>query len=195
MKGMKLFSALLCGAVLTGCGSSNAKSQDSEEKAEEAGSKVLVAYFSATGTTKAVAEKLAKDANATLFEIEPVQPYSEADLNWKDEKSRSSVEMKDKENSRPEIKNKVPDFEKYDVVFVGFPIWWYTCPTIINSFLESYDWKGKTIIPFATSGGSPIEPCIADMEKSAPGATIKDAKLLNNESDTAIQTWEESVLK
>lgn len=116
-------------------------------------SKILVAYFSASGVTKNAAEKLAKAANADLFEIKPVRPYTDADLNWMDKKSRSTVEMNDL-SSRPEIANKCENMGSYDVVFVGFPIWWYVEPRIIDTFLESYDFSGKTVIPFATSGGS-----------------------------------------
>ncbi len=115
--------------------------------------KKLVAYFSASGVTKRYAETLAKAADADLFEIKPSVPYTNDDLDWKNSKSRSSVEMKNPD-SRPEIAEKLSNMDEYDTVFVGFPIWWYVAPTIINTFLESYDFSGKTIIPFATSGGS-----------------------------------------
>jgi len=117
--------------------------------------KKLVAYFSASGVTKAVAEALAKAARADLYEIKPEIPYTKADLDWKNDQSRSSVEMKDPA-SRPRIADKVESMEEYDVVFVGFPIWWYIAPTIIDTFLEGYDFSHKTIIPFATSGGSDL---------------------------------------
>ena len=116
-------------------------------------SKKLVAYFSASGTTKKAAERLAKATGADLFEIKPKVPYSSADLNWMDKKSRSSVEMSDP-SSRPEIAEKIPNLADYDTVFLGFPIWWYVAPRIINTFVESYDFTGKTLVPFATSGGS-----------------------------------------
>lgn len=115
--------------------------------------KKLVAYFSASGVTKAVAERLAKESGADLFEIIPKQPYNEADLDWMDKKSRSSIEMNNPA-SRPEIAEKLLNMDEYDTVFIGFPIWWYVAPTIINTFIESYDFSEKTIIPFATSGGS-----------------------------------------
>lgn len=115
--------------------------------------KMLVAYFSASGVTAKAAKKLAEVAGADLFEIRPAVPYTSADLNWMDKKSRSSVEMNDPA-FRPAIAGKMEGMEQYDVVFVGFPIWWYVAPTIINTFLESYDFSGKTIVPFATSGGS-----------------------------------------
>ena len=115
--------------------------------------KILVAYFSASGVTAKAAWKLAEAAGADLYEIKPEVPYTSADLNWMDKKSRSSMEMNDL-SSRPAIADHLADMEKYDVIFVGFPIWWYVAPTIINTFLESYDFSRKTIIPFATSGGS-----------------------------------------
>lgn len=117
------------------------------------GKSFLVAYFSCSGVTKTVANSIAQVVNADVFEIVPKVPYTEADLNWKDENSRSSVEMKDL-SSRPEIQGEVADMSQYDVVFVGFPIWWYVAPRIIETFLESYDFSGKTIVPFCTSGGS-----------------------------------------
>ena len=115
--------------------------------------KKIVAYFSASGVTKAVAEALAEAAQADIFEIKPKTLYTKADLDWRNEKSRSSVEMKDPA-SRPQIAGMVENMEEYDVVYVGFPIWWYKAPTIINTFLESYDFSIKTIVPFATSGSS-----------------------------------------
>ena len=116
-------------------------------------SKTLVAYFSASGVTAKLAKSLAQVTGADLHEIQPAEPYSSADLDWTNKKSRSSVEMNDP-SYRPAIGNQVADMEQYDTVFVGFPIWWYVAPTIINTFLESYDFSGKTVIPFATSGGS-----------------------------------------
>lgn len=117
--------------------------------------KVLVAYFSCSGVTKKLAQTLAGVVKGDLYEITPAQPYTAADLNWQDKSSRSSVEMRDK-SSRPAISGSVKDFAQYDTVFVGFPIWWYVAPTIINTFLESEDFTGKTVIPFATSGGSGV---------------------------------------
>lgn len=117
--------------------------------------KVLVAYFSCSGVTKKLAQTLAGVVKGDLYEITPAQPYTAADLNWQDKNSRSSVEMRDK-SSRPAISGNVKDFAQYDTVFVGFPIWWYVAPTIINTFLESEDFSGKTVIPFATSGGSGV---------------------------------------
>ena len=151
--------------------------------------KKLVAYFSASGTTKRVAQRLAKVADADLFEIVPKVPYTDADLNWMDKKSRTSIEMADKK-SRPAIQHKDLDTSKYDLIFLGFPIWWYVAPTIINTFLESYDFAGKTIILFATSGGSGFGKTVQSLLPSAPTATIKEGKILNgNPSEAAISAW------
>ena len=132
-------------------------------------SKKLVAYFSASGTTKKVAERLAKAAGADLFEIKPTIPYTSADLNWMDKESRSSVEMNDPD-SRPEIAETIPDMADYDTVFIEFPIWWYVAPHIIHTFLESYDFTGKTLVPFATSGGSGMGKTVDELRKLCPNA-------------------------
>lgn len=140
-------------------------------------SKKLVAYFSASGITKKAAEKLAKEQAADLFEIRPVQPYTDADLNWNNSQSRSSVEMKDS-SSRVEIAARVPDMAGYDEIFLGFPIWWGVAPHIINSFLEDYDLTGKTITPFATSGGSGYGRSNEELKPSAPGAVWNPGKMI-----------------
>lgn len=139
--------------------------------------KKLVAYFSASGVTKRAAEKLAKEQGADLFEIRPVQPYTDADLNWMDKKSRSTLEMKDK-SSHVEIAEKVENMDQYDEIFVGFPIWWGVAPHIVNSFLEQYDLSGKTISPFATSGGSGFGRSNKELEPSAPGAKFNPGRML-----------------
>ena len=158
-------------------------------------SKKLVAYFSASGTTKKAAERLAKAAGADLFEIRPAIPYTSADLNWMDKKSRSSVEMNDPD-SRPEIAETMPNMADYDTVFIGFPIWWYVAPTIINTFLESGDFSGKKIVLFATSGGSGFGKTVANLKDSAPGATIVEGKLLNGTQSVAgLKSWVDSILK
>lgn len=155
--------------------------------------KILVAYFSASGVTAQAAKKLAQAAQADLYEIRPEVPYTQADLNWMDKKSRSSVEMNDK-TSRPAIADRVADMEKYDTVFVGFPIWWYVAPTIINTFLESYDFSGKTIIPFATSGGSGMGSTNENLQPSCPGATLIQGKMLNGRlSEGELKKWVESM--
>lgn len=152
-------------------------------------SKVLVAYFSASGVTKNAAEKLAKAANADLFEIKPVRPYTDADLNWTDKKSRSTIEMNDL-SSRPEIANKCENMGSYDVVFVGFPIWWYVEPRIIDTFLESYDFSGKRVIPFATSGGSGLGKTAENFKKIlGANVTVKDGKMLTRASETVVSDW------
>ena len=151
-------------------------------------SKKLVAYFSASGTTKTAAERLAKAAGADLFEIRPAIPYTSADLNWMDKKSRSSVEMNDPD-SRPEIAETMPNMADYDTVFIGFPIWWYVAPHIIHTFLESYDFSGKTLVPFATSGGSGMGRTVDELRKLFPNADWKTGKVVNGVSDQALAAW------
>ena len=140
--------------------------------------KILVTYFSASGVTAKVAEKLAKAAKADLFEIKPEVPYSSADLDWTNKKSRSSVEMADK-TSRVAMSDKVENMAQYDTVFVGFPIWWGVAPHIVNSFLEAYDFSGKTIHLFATSGGSGMGRSMEELKASAPGAVWGAEKKLS----------------
>ena len=153
--------------------------------------KVLVAYFSASGVTAKVANKLSKAVGADLFEIKPAQPYTSADLDWTDKKSRSSVEMNDR-NTRPAIANKVADMSKYDVVFVGFPIWWYREPSIIDTFMESYDFSGKQVVPFATSGGSGMGDSGSIMQKLAPKAKVDSGKRFSSGvSEADLKTWAE----
>ena len=156
-------------------------------------SKKLVAYFSASGVTGTVAKKLAEATGADLYEIKPAVPYTNADLNWNNSASRSSVEMKDK-SSRPAVADKNAKLDGVDVVFLGFPIWWYVAPTIINTFLESYDFSGKTIILFATSGGSGFGQAAAGLKPSAPGAAIREGKLFNRRvSVEELKKWAESL--
>jgi flavodoxin len=147
-------------------------------------SKKLVAYFSASGTTANVAKSLASAAGADLYEIRPAVPYTRADLNWMDKQSRSSVEMRDK-SSRPALADNNANIAEYDTIFVGFPIWWYVAPTIINSFLEAYDFSGKKIVLFATSGGSGFGKAVAGLRTSAPKATIVEGSLLNGRPNEA----------
>ncbi|WP_297199961.1 flavodoxin [uncultured Flavonifractor sp.] len=149
----------------------------------------LVAYFSASGTTAKAAKALAKAAGAELYEIKPAISYTSADLNWMDKRSRSSVEMNDKQ-SRPALADTDAPVAGYDVIFLGFPIWWYTAPTIINTFLESYDFSGKTIVLFATSGGSGLGKSAAGLRASVPGARIVDGRLLNGRLNAdELKTW------
>ena len=155
--------------------------------------KILVAYFSASGVTAKAAKALAEAAGADLYEIKPEKPYTREDLNWNDKKSRSSVEMNDK-TSRPAIEGKVADMARYQTVFVGFPIWWYVAPTIINTFLESYDFSGKTVVPFATSGGSGMGKTNTGLAPSCPGAVLLDGKMLNGmQSQAVLKAWVESL--
>ena len=153
-------------------------------------SKNLVAFFSASGVTENVAKLLAVAANADLFQINPEVSYTKADLNWQDENSRSSVEMKNK-SSRPAIAEGNAKVEEYDVIFLGFPIWWYVAPTIINTFLESYNFAGKTIILFATSGSSGFGETVAGLKGSVDSTTvIKEGKILNgSQSVDSIKEW------
>jgi flavodoxin len=151
--------------------------------------KTLVAYFSATRTTERVASKIAQAANAELFEIEPVQHYIAADLNWNDRSSRSSIEMND-DACRPAIAASVDDMARYDTVFVGFPVWWYVEPRIIDTFLEAYDFVGKTIVPFATSGGSGLGQAPERMQRLAAGATVlPGCRLSSAASQAEIDSW------
>ena len=166
----------------------SACSQKKENKEMDRESKVLVAYFSATGVTEGVAQQLAEVTGGTLHEIKPAQPYTDADLDWRNEQSRSSVEMKDK-SSRPAITDKLTNMQDYDVIYVGFPIWWYTCPTIINTFMEAYDFKGKTVIPFATSGGSTIDKACEDLKAAYPDVNWKEGKLLNRATKKDLEDW------
>lgn len=153
----------------------------------------LVAYFSATGTTAKAAKALAKAAGADLYEIRPAVPYTSADLNWTDKGSRSSVEMNDK-HFRPALADTDASIAGHDVIFLGFPIWWYVAPTIINTFLESYDFTGKTVVLFATSGGSGLGRSAAGLRPSAPGARIVDGRLLNGRlSENELKSWIEKM--
>lgn len=147
-------------------------------------SKKLVAYFSASGTTAGVAKNLARAAEADLYEIRPATPYTRADLNWTDKQSRSSVEMRNK-NSRPALADADANIADYDTIFIGFPIWWYVAPTIINSFLEAYDFSGKKIVLFATSGGSGFGKAVESLQVSAPKATIVEGAILNGRPNEA----------
>lgn len=184
-----LLAVSLSACIPARCAPTRSLSQKKTETTME--QKVLVAYFSASGTTKAVALQLAEVAGADLHEIKPEQPYTDADLDWNDKQSRSSVEMQDK-HSRPAITAKLQNMNDYDVVYVGFPIWWYTCPTIINTFMEAYDFQGKTLIPFATSGGSSIKKACADLKASYPNLNWKEGKLLNRASKAELQKWVDS---
>ena len=155
--------------------------------------KTLVAYFSCTGTTRRAAQALAAAVDADVYEIRPQIPYTPADLDWRNKKSRSSVEMNDP-GFRPALADKNAAIDAYNTIFVGFPIWWYVAPTIINTFLETYDFSGKRIILFATSGGSGFGKTVANLKDSAPGAMIVEGKLLNGtQSIAGLKSWVDSI--
>ena len=153
----------------------------------------LVAYFSATGTTAKAAKALANAVGGELYEIKPAVPYTSADLNWMDKGSRSSVEMKDA-HSRPALADTDAPVAGHDVIFLGFPVWWYVAPTILNTFLEAYDFTGKTIVLFATSGGSGLGKSAAGLQASAPGAKIVDGRMFNGRLNEAeLKAWVEGL--
>ena len=177
-----MMMATLLTMSLSACTQANKANDNKEMK------KILVAYFSASGVTKGVAQQLAEVTGGTLHEIKPEQPYTESDLDWRDKQSRSTIEMQDK-SSRPAITDKLKNMQDYDVIYVGFPIWWYTCPTIINTFMEAYDFIGKTVIPFATSGGSSIKKACEDLKVTYPDVNWKEGKLLNGASKKDLEDW------
>lgn len=156
-------------------------------------SKKLVAYFSASGVTAKLAKRLADAVDADIFEIKPEKPYTTADLDWTNKKSRSSVEMSDK-SFRPAVAEKLDNIAYYDTIYVGFPIWWYVAPTIINTFLEQYDLTGKTIIPFATSGTSLMGKTNSELAPSCKGAILKEGKRFEaNADETELKNWADSI--
>lgn len=155
--------------------------------------KTLVAYFSASGVTAKLAKGLAEIARADLYEIQPAQPYTNADLDWTNKKSRSSTEMNNPD-SRPVISSEVENIEQYDIVFVGFPIWWYVAPTIINTFLETYDFSGKTVIPFATSGGSGMGKTDSVLKKCCSASTKwRPGKCFGSADKAMLKSWVDSL--
>ena len=167
------------------CGQSGKKS---DKNAETTDSKTLVAYFSATGTTEAIAKTLAGVTGGTLYEIKPEVKYTAEDLDWTVKTSRSTLEMQDK-TSRPAIVKDLADASKYETIYIGFPVWWYTAPTIINTFLEAYDFSGKTVIFFATSGGSTIDKANEEFKAAYPKINWKAGQTLNGASEEDIKTW------
>ena len=173
--------AMLTVFAASACSQSN-KNNTMEKK------KVLVVYFSATGNTEQVAMNLAKIVDADICEIIPLQPYTSADLDWHNSHSRSSVEMNNSE-SRPDIKPIEPDLKNYDCIFLGYPIWWDLAPRVVNTFIESNDLTGKTVIPFATSGGSSIEESVAALQRLYQEINWQSGKLLNHLSENDIKTW------
>lgn len=156
--------------------------------AQQGANKVLVVYFSASGTTAAAAAKLAEATGGELLEIEPEKRYTAADLDWRNEQSRCYVEMHDLKY-RPAIKKTEVKMSDYDTVYIGFPIWWNIAPTIVNTFIEAHDLKGKTVVPFATSGGSTIDNSVKELKKAYPAIDWQEGKLLNRMDVTAIREW------
>lgn len=177
--------------VLSACGQ-NKKNEQTQNTQEEKQMKTLVAYFSATGTTKALAEKLAAVTGGDLYEIKPEVAYTAEDLDWTVKTSRSSVEMADK-NSRPAIVKDLENAGDYGTIYIGFPVWWYTAPTIINTFLETYDFSRKNVVFFATSGGSTVDKANAQFKEQYPAIKWTAGKVLNRATDEDVKAWVESL--
>ncbi|MBR6181341.1 MAG: NAD(P)H-dependent oxidoreductase [Prevotella sp.] len=192
MKKILFIMAAVLAIGLAACSQGNKGKENKENTENKDTKKTLVAYFSASGVTKGVAQQLAEVTGADLHEIKPEQPYTEADLDWHNKQSRSSVEMQDK-SSRPAITGKLENMADYEVIYVGFPIWWYTCPTIVNTFMEAYDFKGKTVIPFATSGGSNIDKACEDLKAAYPDVNWKEGKLLNGITKKDLEDWVKAI--
>ena len=177
--------------VIASCGQ-NKKTEQTQNNQEEKQMKTLVAFFSATGTTKALAEKVAAVTGGDLYEIKPEVPYTSADLDWRVKTSRSSVEMADKA-SRPAIVKDLENAGDYGTIYIGFPVWWYTAPTIINTFLETYDFSGKNVVFFATSGGSTVDKANAQFKEQYPAIKWTAGKVLNRATDEDVKAWVESL--
>ena len=180
---MKRFFTLITAALfalvgMTACGQKPQQINSSTNQQSNNMKKTLIVYFSATGNTKAAAQKLANEFNADLCEITPEVPYTDADLNWRDKNSRSTLEMKDK-SSRPAIQGKCENIADYDTVWIGFPVWWYTAPTIVNTFIEAHDLSGKVLNVFATSGGSGVKDSYNDLKKAYPQYQWGESRLMN----------------
>ena len=185
----KLFTAMLLtvAMLLTACGGDSAKSEG--QSAEAAKNTTLVAYFSCTGTTKTLAQNAALVLNADLFEIKPKVPYTAEDLDWHNEASRSTVEMKD-DSIRPEIDGTIENFAQYDTVVLAYPIWWHQAPRIIDTFVESYDWSGKKVIPICTSGGSDIGTSASYIANLAKSGNWQDGHCFFNQTEAGdVQEW------
>ena len=201
MKRILLTITAVC-LVAVACGNNGKKADNActntdspaaaTETQNENNMKTLVAYFSATGTTEALAKQLAEVTGGTLYEIKPEVPYTSADLDWTDKKSRSTIEMQDP-NSRPAIVKDLEDADAYGTVFIGFPVWWYTAPTIINTFLESYDFSGRTVVFFATSGGSNINKANKQFREQYEALDWKDGKVLNRATKADVEAWVKSL--
>lgn len=186
MKQLLFAFTLLCGMSLAAC------AQGQNNRTMKESSNVLVAYFSATGTTARAAQTLARVTGGELFAIVPQETYTSADLDWHDKQSRSSVEMNDPK-ARPALKEKKEGMDGYDVVFIGYPIWWDAAPRIINTFIESHSLKGKRLIPFATSGGSGIAQSVKALRKQYPDLKWEDGRLLNRAGEADVRRWTEQL--
>jgi flavodoxin len=176
--------------IIVSLSSCKGQKKTAENETEEEEVNVLVAYFSATGNTRRVAKLMVESIYADELEILPAQPYTEADLDWRDKQSRSTLEMNDT-TARPEIVKPEIDLDKYDLIYLGYPIWWGVAPRIINTFLETVDLSGKQIVPFCTSGGSPVEPSVEALRKSYPNLDFEDGLLLNNIGEDGLTEPEE----
>lgn len=185
MKNLLIIFSVLVVFCMTACAQGNSKNREMEKK-------TLVVYFSATGTSEEAARKIASVTGGDIMAIEPAQPYTSADLDWNNRNSRSSVEMNDPE-SRPQIKPATKNITDYEVVFIGYPIWWDLAPTVVNTFIENNDLKGKTVVPFATSGGSGIRNSVSRLKSGYPEINWKEGKLLNGTSEKVISGWVESL--
>lgn len=183
---------IMSAAACSGGNSASSTSTDSANNQSDAAvtsdSTVLVAYFSATGTTKAVAERIAALTGGVLYEIKPETPYTDADLDWHDKNSRSTIEMADL-SSRPAIIADLENADRYQTIYIGYPIWWYTAPTIVNTFIDTYKFDGKTVKPFATSGGSTIDKSAEDLKAAYPAINWEEGLLINGLSDDEINRW------
>lgn len=188
---------MIMGLVACGNTSSQGDQSSTESSSVESGvsegTKVLVAYFSATGTTEGVAEHIAKGLNADIYEIVPEDPYTDADLNYNDNNSRTTIEMNDP-SARPAISGSVDNMDQYDIVFLGYPIWWGEAPRIVSTFMESYDFSGKTIVPFCTSGGSGMGSSAINLEQLTSGANWLEGRRLNSsDSLDTVMEWVNSL--
>ena len=183
-----MYKCLLVLLSAVGMATATFAQQKQDMNSKQSNHKILVAYFSATGTTARAAQKVADATGGELYAITPAQPYTDADLDWNDKQSRSSVEMNDPK-SRPAIKGKKENITDYDVVFIGYPIWWDLAPRIIDTFIESHDLKGKTVVPFATSGSSSIAGSATMLKRTYPALDWKEGRLLNRADEKAIRTW------
>ena len=183
-----MYNLLLVWLTVVGMAATTYAQQKQDMNSTQLNHKILVAYFSATGTTARAAEKLANVTGGELYAIIPADPYTNADLNWHDKRSRTSVEMNNSQ-ARPAIKNKKENIADYDIIFIGYPIWWDLAPRVINTFIESSNLSNMVIIPFATSGGSSITNSTIDLKTTYPALIWKEGRLLNQASERVIQGW------